>query len=66
MAGWWNLCVVCVLTGIQTEQYDQIMRWWDSKPQSGISQVLDSAAYCYVILPHRPCYHIPHRIYHMI
>ena len=55
-----SVCMcVCVLTGLQTEQYDQIMRWWGSKPQSGIAQVLDSAAYCYVILPHRPCYSIP-------
>ena len=58
------VCVVCVLTGLRTEQYDQIMRWWDSKPQSGISQVLDSAAYWYVILPRRSCYYSPCRSYH--
>ena len=41
------------------------MRWWSHKPQSGISQVLDSAAYCYVIMPRRPCYYIPRNSYHM-
>ena len=39
---------VCVLTGPRTEKYDQIMRWQDSRPQSGISQLLYSAAYFYV------------------
>ena len=29
-----------VLTGLRTEQYDQIMSWWSSNPQSGIAQVL--------------------------
>ena len=52
---------VCVLTGLCTEHYDQIMRWWGSEPQSGISQVLDSVDYCYVLPPHRPCYFIPCR-----
>ena len=47
---------MCVLSGINTEQYDQIMRWWGSKPQSGISQVLDSSAYYFVLIPSRPCY----------
>ena len=55
---------VCVLTGIWNDQYKKIMRWWSSKPQSGISQVLDSAAYCDVIIPHHPCYSSPRRIYH--
>ena len=55
---------VCVLTGLPTEQYDQIMRWWSSKPQSGIATVLDSDAYCYVILPYRSCYSIPRHSYH--
>ena len=55
---------VCVLTGLRTEQYYQIMRWWSSNPQSRISTVLDSAAYCYVILPCHPCYSSPRRSYH--
>ena len=53
-----------VLTGIWTNQYDQIMRWCSSKFQSGISQVLDYVAYCYVILPRRPYYSILGRSYH--
>ena len=53
-----------VLTGIWTEQYDQIMRGWSSKPHSGISQVLESAAYWCVILPRRSCYYSPCRNYH--
>ena len=53
-----------MLTGLQTEQYDRIMRWWISNPQSSIATILDSAAYCCVILPRRPFYSIPHRIYH--
>ena len=28
----WGVCV-CVLAGLQTEQYEKIMRWWGSKPQ---------------------------------
>ena len=47
---------VCVLTGLWNKKYDRIMRWWGSKPQSGIDEVLDSAAYCYVLLPRLPCY----------
>ena len=41
------------------------MRLWDSKPQSGISEVLDSASYCYVLLPRRSCYYSTHRSYHI-
>ena len=37
---------VCVWTGLQEKWYDWIMRWWCSKPQSGIATSLDSAAYC--------------------
>ena len=55
---------VCVLTGLWTEQYDQIMRWWGSESQLGIAQVLDSAAHCYVILPRLPYYSNPRRSYH--
>ena len=40
------------------------MRWWSSKSQSSISQVLYSAVYCYVILYRRPCYSSPCRSYH--
>ena len=47
---------VCVLTGLWNKKYDRIMRWWGSKPQSGIDEVLESAAYCYVLLPRLPCY----------
>ena len=54
---------VCVLTGLQTEKYDRIMRWWSSKPQSRIATVLDSDTYCYVILPFRPSYYSTHRSY---
>ena len=56
--------VVCVLTGLHTEQYEQIMRWWGSNPQSGIAKVLDSAAYCYVIIPCCPCYYSTRQRYH--
>ena len=55
---------VCVLTGLRTEQHDQIMRWWSSKPQSGISQSLDSAVYCYVFISRCSCYSSPRRSYH--
>ena len=55
---------MCVLTGLWNEQYDKIMRWWSSKPQSGIATVLDSAAYCYVIIPLHPCYYSPCCRYH--
>ena len=55
---------VSVLTGLWTKKYDRIMRWWDSKPQSGIDQVLDYAAYCCVLYPTPPCYSSPHCIYH--
>ena len=44
------MILVCVLTSLWTGKYDQIMRWWSSKPQSGIATVLDSVAYCYVLL----------------
>ena len=54
---------VCVLPGLWTEQYDRIMRWLVPS-LSRIATVLDSAAYCYVILPHRPCYSSPRRSYH--
>ena len=61
------VCVcVCVLTGLQTKQYDQIMRWWGFKPQSGIAKVLDTAAYCYVLISFRPYNGISHRSYHTI
>ena len=56
------LCVfmcVCVLTGLRNKKYDRIMRWWDSKPQSVIAQVLDSAAYCYVLCPAPPATIVP-------
>ena len=55
---------MCVLTGIRTGQYDRIMRWWSSKPQSGIDTVLESAAYCYVIIPRLPWCSIPRSSYH--
>ena len=42
---------MCVLNRLRTGQYDQIMRWWSSKPHSGIATVLDSVAYGYVLLP---------------
>ena len=44
----------CVLTCLRNGQYELIMRWWSSKPQSGIATVLDYSAYCYVILPRLP------------
>ena len=56
---------VCVLTGLWTRKYDQIMRWWSSKPHSGIATVLEPVAYCYIRLPHLPCYSIPCLIYRM-
>ena len=37
-----------MLNGLRDEQYEQIMRWWGSKPQSMTAQSLDSDAYCYV------------------
>ena len=58
-----NVCVY-VLTGLRTEQYDQIMKWWSSNPQSGIAQFLDTVAYCYVLLTHCPCYYITRSSYH--
>ena len=57
---------MCGLTSIGTEQYELIMRWWGSNPQSCISQVLYHAAYCYVNLPDRPCYSNLRRSYHTI
>ena len=54
---------MCVLNRLRTGQYDQIMRWWSSKPHSGIATVLDSVAYGYVLLPWLPCYSIPHLSY---
>ena len=54
-----------MLTGLRTGQYDQIMRWWSSNPQSGIATVLDSVDYCYVLLPHLPYYSSPRLSYHM-
>ena len=56
--------LLCVLTGLWTDQYDQIMRWYSSKPQSGIATVLYYADYFYIILPHHPCYSSPRRSYH--
>ena len=53
-----------MLIGLWTEQYDQIMSWYSSKPQSGIAQDLYSATYCCVILPHFPCYSSSRHIYH--
>ena len=59
-----RVCVcVCVLTGLRTDKYDRLMRWWSYNPQSGIAQVLDYVAYCDVILPRRPCYTSPHCSY---
>ena len=55
---------VCVLTGLRTDQYDQIMRWWGSNPQSEIAQFLDTASDCCVLPPCRPCYSTPFRVYH--
>ena len=40
-----TLKIYSVLNGLQDAQYDWIMRWWSSKPQSGNSQSLDSADY---------------------
>ena len=61
------MCVyVCVLTGLRTDKYDRLMRWWSYNPQSGIAQVLDYVAYCDVILPRRPCYTSPHCSYQKI
>ena len=51
-------------TGIRTGKYYRIMRWWSSKPQSGIPTVLDSVAYCCVRLPRLPRYSIPCLSYH--
>ena len=56
--------MVRVLTGLWTGQYDRIVRWWSSKPQSGIATVLDSSAYYYVLLPRLTCNFIPHHSYH--
>ena len=56
--------MVYMLTGLWTGQYDLIMRWRSSKPQSGIATVLDSAAYCYVLIPHLPWYYSTCRSYH--
>ena len=53
-----------MLTGLQTGNYDQIMRWWSSKPQSGIATVLGSVTYCYVLLYCLPCYSSSHFKYH--
>ena len=53
-----------MLTGIRTGKYYRIMRWWSSKPQSGIPTVLDSVAYCCVRLPRLPRYSIPCLSYH--
>ena len=55
---------VYVLTGLRTGKYDQVMRLWSPKPQSGIDSVLDYIAYCYVLLPRLPCYSIPRLNYH--
>ena len=57
---------VCVLTGLHNEQYDQITRWRSSNTQSGIAAVLDSAAYCYVIIPRHTCYSSTRRRDHTI
>ena len=41
---------MCVLTSLRTGKFGRIMRWCSSKTQSGISTVLDSVVYCYVLL----------------
>ena len=55
---------VCVLTGPQTGNYEQIVRWWSLKPQSGIATVLDYTTYCYVLLPRIPFYSSTLHNYH--
>ena len=55
---------VCVLNGLLTRKNDQIMRWCISKTHSGIATVLDSVAFCYVLLPRPPWYSILHLRYH--
>ena len=55
---------MCVLTGLWAGKYDQNMRWWSFKPQSGTSKALDSVAYCYVLLTYLACYYSPHLSYH--
>ena len=42
-----NKCVY-VLPVSRGEQFDQIMRWWSSKPQSVTARTLDYVIYCYV------------------
>ena len=59
-----SVCV-CVLTGLQDGKYDQILRWWSSKPQSGIAIALEYVSYCYVLLPCLPCYSSTHLSYHI-
>ena len=63
---WWCMIFLplCVLTGLWTGKYDRIMRWWSSKPHSGIAAVLDSSTYCYVFIPFRPCCSSTHCSYH--
>ena len=56
---------VCVLNGLWTGKCDQIMRWWSSKPQSGIATVLDYVEYFYVDLTCLPFYFSPRIIYHI-
>ena len=55
---------MCVLNGLQTRRYDQIVIWWSSNPQSGIDTVLDSGAYFYIRIPCLPCYSSPRLSYH--
>ena len=64
LVGYLRGSVVCGLTGIRNGQYDRIMRSWSSKPQSVFAPVLDSAAYCYVLLPRLPCYSSHRHSYH--
>ena len=51
--------IVRVLTGLWDEQYDQNMRWWDSKPQSVTDKLLYYVTYCYVIHPTLPATLVP-------
>ena len=55
---------VCMLANLRTGKYDRIMRWWGSKPRSGIATVLDSPTYCYIIIPRPTCYSSPQQRYH--
>ena len=56
---------VCVWTGFGNGKYDQIMRWWSSKPESAIATVFEYVAYCYVHLHLLTWYYSPRLSYHM-